>query len=40
MKNRNTIQSPGLPKKKFGSKIFLRKIRKRVKNNVSKPKKI
>ncbi|PKV50229.1 hypothetical protein ATE84_2282 [Aquimarina sp. MAR_2010_214] len=38
MKNRNNIQRPGLRKKFFGSKAYLRGIRKKVKINM-KPKK-
>ncbi len=38
MKNRNNIQRPGLRKKFFGSKAYLRSIRKKVKISM-KPKK-
>ncbi len=40
MENKNNIQSPGLRKKRFGSKAFLRNVQKRIKGNISKPKKL
>ncbi len=39
MKTKNTIQSPGLRKKKFGSKAFLRNVKNRI-HKISKPKKL
>ncbi|SEL94749.1 hypothetical protein SAMN04487910_3679 [Aquimarina amphilecti] len=39
MKNKDNIQRPGLRRKKFGSKAFLRNVKKKI-NKISKPKKI
>ncbi len=38
MKSKHTIQRPGLRKKFFGSKAYLRGVQKRIKKN-TKPKK-
>ncbi len=38
MQNKNNIQRPGLRKKFFGSKAYLRNVRKKIKNG-AKPKK-
>ncbi len=38
MKNKNNIQRPGLRRKKFGSKAFLRNVKEKI-NKISKPKK-
>ncbi len=38
MKDKNNIQRPGLRRKKFGSKAFLRNIKRKI-NKTSKPKK-
>ncbi len=38
MKNKNNIQRPGLRRKKFGSKAFLRNVRKKI-GKIAKPQK-